>query len=119
MGTGFFATSVSRVRGTGRGPPMVQNLRNVTDLVGALGGAQNQIIVLTTVETFSESADIFHEASPANDQAGDVVAGQKKIRRPAWFEAGTSPVPFLVYLILVGVDEVGPGLLLQNLYHLE
>src|SRR5215217_6752426 len=98
---------------------MVQNLWDVPDPVGALCGAQNQIIVLVTVEAFAESADLFKEAPPVNAQAGDVVVGQKKIRRPVRFEAGTGPVPFLVYLVFVGVDEVRLGMLLQNLYHLE
>jgi hypothetical protein len=98
---------------------MVQNLRDVPDLVGALGGAQNQIIVPATVEALPEPADLFQEAPPINAQAGDIVGRQKEIRRPVRFEAGTSSVPFLVYLVFVGVDEVGLGMLLQNLYHLE
>jgi predicted AAA+ superfamily ATPase len=52
---------------TGSGcPPMVQNLRDVPDLVGALRGAQDQIIVLIDVEAFAESADRLEEASPVD-----------------------------------------------------
>ena len=72
---------------------MVQNLRDVPDLVGALRGAQNQIIVLMVIEAFAESADLFKEASPVNGQVGDVVGGQKKIRRPVRFEAGRALFP--------------------------
>ena len=66
-------------------------------ILSVLRGAQNQIIVLMVIEAFAESADLFKEASPVNGQVGDVVGGQKKIRRPVRFEAGPSPVPFLVY----------------------
>src|SRR5215212_4939235 len=51
--------AVRRRKEMRRHPSMVQNLRDLVDLVSSLGGAQNQIVILTTFETLPEPTNLF------------------------------------------------------------
>src|SRR5215218_5290545 len=105
--------------GIGSHPPMVEDLGHVENSVCALGGTQKQVVVLGPLEALPEPAEFFQEASAVDTQVGDVVGRQQKIGRPARLEARLRPVALPIYCVVVRVDEVDFGMLLEKLDHLE
>jgi hypothetical protein len=62
----------------GRGeirPAVVQNLRDMVDLIGSLRCSQNQIVVLATVEAIPEPTYLFDQVPSAYAQMRYVVGG--------------------------------------------
>ena len=65
---------------------MIQDARNVMDSVGLLDDAEEEIVILGTVEFGTEPADAQNECAPHDDKMAEVVTGKKEVRRPIGLE---------------------------------
>src|SRR6185437_2660385 len=90
--------------------PVVEYLGDMHDLASLLGGAQDQVIVLRTVEARAKPSDLIHEPSPEHRHMGDVIDAPQRIGRPAGLKVGAEAlVAANPDLVLIAVKEIGVG----------
>jgi len=56
-------------------PPMVQHPRNVMNPIGPLDGAEEEIVILRTIELGTEPADPQDYLAPYGNKMAEVIAG--------------------------------------------
>ncbi len=94
--------------------PVVEDPRHVLDAVGLLGDAEHELEVLDAVEGRVEPADALDERAAQHQQMADVHHAAEELGRPVGLEEGLAVRAATVDLVLVGVDRVGVGLLVQQ-----
>ncbi|GJE45702.1 hypothetical protein AEGHOMDF_4902 [Methylobacterium soli] len=88
---------------------MVEHLRHVHDGPRPLAGPQRQVVILRALVAEAKSAACAHEIAA---QAGDVAGihdAHQGIGRPVRLEERAREQPLRVDLVLVAVEEIGPG----------
>ena len=96
---------VAACRRAGVDAPVVQDLRDMGDPVGALHEAQDHVDVLGAVELGAKPADLGDQRASVDAEMARVAVGPQRVRRPAGLEVQ----PDLTTIhddVLVGVDHV-------------
>ncbi len=83
------------------------------------GETQNQVVVLTALETFAETADRVEDRAPVHAQMRGVHSRQERVGRPVRLEERLRPPSLIIDLVLVGVDHVGVRVLVEQQRVLE
>ena len=114
------------VLGVGRGgdasrqlPPVVEDARDVLDAGRSLGQPQHQLVVLDPVERGVRPARSLDERAAHAEEVADVHHPTEELGRPVGLEEGLAPPAAPIELVLVGVDDVRPRLLVEAADALE
>src|SRR5258707_11094097 len=94
---------------------MVEDRGQVTDAgrAGRGGGAQGEVVVLAAVEAIAKPAKALQQRAPIDAEMADQIVAEKKVRIPVGLEIGRMAPPLGVYLVLVGINQVGIGVPLE------
>ena len=104
-----------RRRGRGRQrPPVVQHPRDMMDAVRTLDRAEKEIVILCPFVAGPKPPDRLEDRPPQAREMVDVVVRQEHLRRPIRLEVRVVAAVFGVDLVLIGVDQVGVGRILQK-----
>ena len=99
--------------------PVIENLRNMRDLCCLLTAPQNKVEILRSVEIFAETANLVENCLAHHKDMTDIVDRAKEVKVKVRFKIrGKIHGRVAVYLILVGVDDIGGWILVQDGYHL-
>jgi hypothetical protein len=107
---GFVLAYGIRGRGVGGLARVVEHLREVENLalVRDFGdAAEQQVVVVATVEPRPEPADRLHELSAVDRQVGDIVLRIEQVSREVRLEVRLTAPAELVELVFIGIDEQG------------
>src|SRR5207248_876002 len=95
----------------GRASPMIEHARNVPDALSLLGCAQEEIVILGTIEVAAEAEA--RNLTPYHDKMPEIIVGGEKFRRPVRFQHGRGKA-FIDYFIFVGINKVDFLVFLQE-----
>ena len=94
--------------------PSVEDLGNVDDPASAFGNPQNEIVVLSAFEAWSEPAEFLDQCSAEHRQVVAVVLAPEALQRPVRLGEPVVLVPVDIDLGLVAVQEVHTGHSIDN-----
>ncbi len=106
-------------RGFGQLAPVVQDPRDVMDAARALHQPEHQVVVLSALITTAESADVLEQRPAHHHQMARVHAREEVIGRPVRFEIRIASRPGEIELVLVGVDQVRRGFVVEEPGHVK
>src|SRR5579885_977825 len=113
---GFLAAGLGG--GSRHGPPVIQNAWNPADLLGVFGDAQQEIVILAAVPaSFVQTAHGVQKPAFADDEVKEIIARQKKVRRPAGLEEGLVAAEVVADLVFIGIEQVGLRRRIDGLDH--
>ena len=101
--------------GRRRRATVAEDLRDVSDALGALREAQRDVPFLGALELGTEPADLSQAVPPDGGQPPEVVVREEQLRRPVGLERRrASEAPALRELVFVRIDDVRVRILLQE-----
>ena len=91
-------------------PPVVKDVRHVTDFVGLLSRAQREIIILRKIELTPKLADARDEIPPINREMTQIHRGEQIFRAPFRLEERRVALAVRAQSIFVAVENVALGM---------
>ena len=91
---------------------MIEDTRNVPDALSLLRCAQQQVVILRTIEFAAEARA--RKLTPYHHKMAQVIIGAEIFRRPVWFQHRRGKAS-IDYFIFIGINNVHSLIFLQEL----